>query len=111
MEAATILLDDDSTWKVGEENILHIDLKYYKFITGIRIRNGNPGVKKIRLYYFDSLEEMKWKKLYFGELEDGNELQILNFNKTFPVRQIVLIVVSFHGSSDAGFCATKNINS
>lgn len=110
MEAATILLDDDSTWKVGEENLLHIDLKYYKFITGIRIRNGNPGVKKISLFYFDSLE-VKWERIYKGELEDGNDIQILNFNKTFPVRQIILKVFPFHGSSDAGICATTNINS
>ena len=69
-----------------------------------------PGVKKISLFYFDSLE-VKWERIYKGELEDGNDIQILNFNKTFPVRQIILKVFPFHGSSDAGICATTNINS
>ena len=101
-EAKTILLQDDRIWtpsatlldtqsitQTGQFGI-EIDLGLYKFISKLKIQNGNPGITKFTI----------WKKNLLGNLQsmvaetnlNDNQLLVQDISDVKPVRYLYLTV-------------------
>ena len=89
MGADIFLTDDGTSWEIGDNKQVLIDLQLYQFINGIKIKNGKPGLKKFKLYYFDTLLSRQWKKILHEELKNEDGDQIFKFEtKFFPARML-----------------------